>query len=266
MAFSGAIIDLDGVLYLGSTPIQGAPAAIRTLRSAGIKVRFLTNNSTLTRVAAAKRLSSMGMPAEEGDILASAYGAARYIKEKGGRSALVLGEDGLREELVNAGIEAIQAGRGQSSGFQYTVVGLDRMADYGKMVDAMRCILDGSKFVATNEDATFPTEMGDYPGAGVLVSAISTAVGRKPDVVIGKPNPYLFEFALEDMGLKPEEVVVVGDRIDTDIVGGKRVGAKTCLVLTGVKKNPNLESLEGESKPDFILKSISEIEKIIGAL
>ena len=139
----------------------------------------------------------------------------------------------------------------------YVVVGLDRSFDYRKMAIAMSCIRRGALFVATNTDATVPSEGGELPGAGSIVSAIAACAGRGPDLVVGKPNPRSFEIALEKLGLEGEEVLVIGDRLETDIAGAARLGLDSALVLTGVAREGDLAG-KGP-KPTYVLDSLADL-------
>ena len=242
-------MDLDGVVWLGRKPIEGAAQALRELEKAGKKLAFLTNNSTFSRRDCAKRLKKMGITTER--IITSSYGAALWLKREGKARIYMIGEKGLREELELAGHELVKEKEAEKA--THVVVGLDRGLNYNKLTAGMRAILAGAKFVATNRDCSFPGESGLFPGAGAIVSFLEAATSRKPDVVIGKPETFLLELALEVLGSNPRETALVGDRLDTDVVAGKRMGMKTILVLTGVSKTV------GKPKPDLVVKSLSEL-------
>ena len=246
------ILDLDGVVYRGITVIPGACESIDRLRSSGSRVVFLTNNATRTREAAALRLVDMGIPCSAGDVISSAYAASVYIKEKHGRSTIYpVGEQGLVEELEWAGhtINGVDA--------DYVVAGLDREFTYEKLALALDLIMNGAGFIATNDDAMLPTEHGFLPGAGSIVAAIEAASGVVPDV-IGKPNKPIMDVLLMEYGLKGEECVMVGDRLETDILAGIRAGMRTVLVLTGASGIEDIES--SGIRPDIVLESIADLE------
>jgi len=246
------ILDLDGVVYRGRTVITGACESIDRLRCSGSRVVFLTNNATRTREATALRLVDMGIRCNAGDVISSAYAASVYIKEKYGRSIIYpVGEQGLVEELVQAGhtINGLDA--------DYVVAGLDREFTYEKLALALDLIMNGAGFIATNDDAMLPTEHGFLPGAGSIVAAIEAASGVVPDV-IGKPNKPIMDVLLKEYKLESEECVMVGDRLETDILEGIRAGMRTVLVLTGASGIKDIES--SGIRPDIVLESIADLE------
>jgi 4-nitrophenyl phosphatase len=223
------IFDLDGTLFRGATAIPGAVDTVAALRAGGAKIRYVTNNSTVARERYVEKLSRMGFAAEPGDVYSSALGAAEHLRGAVAR-AHVVGEIGLTASLEAAGIATDDLGRPDA-----VVVGLYRSFDYDRMARAMRHLLDPRiRFVATNRDAALPVEDGGLmPGAGAIVAALATCSGREPEL-IGKPSPYLIEWILRDAGVEPRHALVVGDRVDTDIVAGQRAGCAVHLVLTGV--------------------------------
>jgi 4-nitrophenyl phosphatase len=247
---SSLIVDLDGVVWLGRKPIEGAAGALAKLEEAGKRLIFLTNNSTVSRRDCIRRLGEMGIHTER--VITSSYGAAVWVKREGRARVYAIGEGGLREELKLAGHELV--GEREAEKATHVVVGLDRKLNYGKLAAGMRAILSGAKFIATNRDCSFPTERGLLPGAGAVVSFLEAAVSKPPDVVIGKPEPFLVELALKELGSKPGETALIGDRMDTDVAVGKRMGLLTILVLTGVSKEPR-----GHRRPDLLVKNLSDL-------
>lgn len=246
------ILDLDGVIYHGREVIPGACESIDRLRSSCSQVVFFTNNATRTREAIASRLVDMGIPCSAGDVISSAYAASVYIKEKYGSSTIYpVGEQGLVEELKRAGhtIGELDA--------DHVVAGLDREFTYEKLTRALELLMNGAGFIATNTDAMLPTEHGFLPGAGSMVAAIQAASGVVPDVV-GKPNKSIMDVLLKEYGLKSEECVMVGDRLETDILAGIRAGMHTVLVLTGASGIEDIES--SGIRPDTVLDSIADLE------
>lgn len=234
------ILDLDGTLFRGEEPTPGAVETVAKLRREGSLIRYLTNNSTQTRASYVAKLARLGFEAELGDITSSATGTAAYlcgahpVTDHGleGRATLrvfVVGEPGLAETLADAGITVTDAGP------EAVVTGLCRSFGYDLMNRAMQFLLDPTvRFVATNRDATYPMEGGRIvPGAGAIIASLVTCSGREPEV-IGKPNPYLVELILREAGVDSSDALVVGDRIDTDMVAGQRAGCPVHLVLTGV--------------------------------
>jgi 4-nitrophenyl phosphatase len=246
------ILDLDGVVYHGRTVIPGACESIDRLRSSGSRVVFLTNNATRTREDIASRLKDMGIPCSAGDVISSAYATSVYIFEQYGSSTIYpVGEQGLVEELKRAGhmINGLDA--------DYVVAGLDREFTYEKLTHALDLLMNGAGFIATNTDAMLPTENSFLPGAGSMVAAIQAASGVVPEV-IGKPNKPIMDVLLKEYGLKSEECVMVGDRLETDILAGNRAGMRTVLVLTGASGIKDIES--SGIQPDTVLDSIADFE------
>lgn len=250
------IFDMDGVLYRGSQVIPGAVEALRALRESGGRILFFTNNSSGTRAAFARRLREMGFEAEPEDVLATAYGSAQYIKAQSAFNprVFVVGERGLEEELFEVGAEVVSSGEQA----EWVVVGICWHFTYALLDEAQWQIRQGARFVATNLDAVYPDEYGRLrPGAGAMVSAIATASGREPEVIIGKPEPWLVKMALAELGIPPREVLIVGDRLDTDIECGKRLGADTALVLTGVATERDVKMMD--LRPTYILSSVNDL-------
>lgn len=243
------ILDLDGVIYRGSNLIDSAVDAVNRLRDHA-KVLFLTNNSTRSRAAVAARLSASGIRCEGGDVITAGYATAVYIRKRYGTGTVYpIGEAGLIEELKAQGFAISKDAR-------FVVVGLDRDLSYEKLRIGFRNIVDGAKFIATNTDPVLPTEDGFVPGAGAIVSALETASAQSP-LVIGKPNQPIMEIVLDHLELDAEECVIVGDRLDTDILAGIRCGMRTVLVLTGVETRESLE--QSDNKPDCVIGSIKEL-------
>ena len=231
----GFILDIDGVLKRGGEIVPGSLEAVRRIIERGMKICYLTNNSTRNRKDTVTSLTYLGYPDEP--VVSSAQAAARYILEESGPSrCLVVGETGLLDELSAVGHETVMAGRGEE-GMDYVVAGLDRDLTYAKVRDALWTIRNGARFVATNRDPTLPTEKGKVlPGAGAVVAAIALCTGIEP-VVVGKPEPYSTILALDEMGLDPDDVLMVGDRYDTDILAGKAAGCRVAMVQTGEVKD-----------------------------
>jgi 4-nitrophenyl phosphatase len=206
----------------------GAAEVLQELRRGGAKIRFLTNNSGKTRQFYADKLVRLGVEAEPEEVYSSATGTAALCASRGLSRVFVVGEQGLVDTLEAAGVESVD--RDPAA----VVVGIHRGFSYEVMNAAMQHLLSGADFIATNTDATYPLEGGRLePGAGSIVAAISTCSGRTPEVV-GKPNPFLVEIILREAGLGPEDALVVGDRIETDLLCGENAGCATHLVLCGV--------------------------------
>lgn len=253
------IFDMDGVLYRGSEPVPYAAQAIARLRAAGHTVRFLTNNAARPRPKYVPLLDHLGIPVTVEDVITSAYATALHFNAQGwnGCSVYVVGEDGVRDELVAvAGCRLLDSDAEKADA---VVVGVDRKFTYDKMRIAQQHLLAGAHFICTNRDPTFPVENGRVvPGAGSVVAAVATAAGRDP-FNIGKPNPYSIELLarLTDHDIK--DTVVIGDRLDTDIAAGMAAGAETVLVLTGVTTKEEADALMPASRPDLTLPDLSHL-------
>ncbi len=241
------VIDLDGVVYKGSELVPGMDRRIASLQRKA-KVIFLTNNSTRSRAQYVKKLNGFGIFITEDDIVTSGYAAAKYIKEKYPRGKVyVIGEDGLKKELEWQGVQVCWRD------CDIVLVGLDRNINYMKLSFALNFISRGARFIATNTDNTLVTEKGLMPGAGAIVSAVRMA-SRKEPTIIGKPSEIVGDIILRKAGVDPQDILVIGDRLETDIAMGKKCGMKTALVLTGYATNEEVK--HSPIKPDFVLEKL----------
>ncbi len=252
--FKAVLLDLDGTVYRGRSPIPGAKEAIERLRREGVKVFFLTNASTKTREGSVNKLRDLGVEAKEEEIYSSSYAAAKYISDNfHGKSVYCICEGGMQGELEKRGEKVTDM-----PGAEVVAVGLDRNLTYDKLANAYRAIMAGAPFIASNDDPAFPVEDGFLPGAGAMVEALRKATGKNP-VIMGKPNSYLIDIILEEHNLDKKDIVIVGDRLETDILTGKRMGITAVLVLSGVAKKEDVEKLDEKDRPDYILPSLAEI-------
>ncbi len=254
------VCDLDGVLYLGSETVPGAGRTLETLESAGIDLWFVTNNSTKTpEEVAAKIVLRTGYQARPERVVTSALAAADLLAGTVS-SALVLGEPGLRTALTDAGITAIDASDVPGPGpaeVDAVVVGLDYGFTYQRLAAASMAVRAGARLVGSNGDATFPTPHGQAPGAGSMVAAVEKASGVVAELC-GKPHPAMRRLLASRLADGP--VLVVGDRIDTDLELGWAEGWATALVLTGVGRTGDT----GAGKIDHVLPSIAELPAALG--
>lgn len=227
-------VDLDGVVWLGDTPIPGGAEAVRRLREAGERVVFLTNNSYPTLADHLAKLARMGIECGPEDVATSAQAAAGLLEP--GTRALVVGGPGIAEALAARGVEPVDAGAAApgeldvSPAVAAVVVGFDRRFDFDRLARATRAVLGGARLVGTNDDATYPTAQGQLPGGGSLLAAVAYASGEQP-LVAGKPNEPVARLLADRVGTVD---LVVGDRPSTDGALARRVGARFGLVLTGV--------------------------------
>lgn len=234
----------------------------RRLKRNGKRVFFVTNNATKSRADNVEKLRSMGFAAEVDDVICSSFSAACYAKDQGFKKAFIVGEKGLIDELELAGLAVTSA---DPAACDVVVAGLDRHFSYDKMMLAQRCIQQGAVFVATNRDATYPAEGGlMLPGAGSIIAALETCTGKAP-VVVGKPSPWFVEFVKQKVGAAPERVLMIGDRLDTDIAFGKLAGFRTMLVTeTGVHSRADLENAATpeERRPLYHTKSVADFQHV----
>lgn len=256
----GLLIDLDGTLYHGGHKITGAEKLIEALRQAELPFLFVTNNSSRTPEGVAAHLRGMGIEAGAEEVCTSSLAAARYIAgESPGASVAILGEEGLVQACTEAGLRLV------TESPQYVVQGIDRSFTYASLARASRWIREGARFVLTNPDLMLPSDDGVMPGAGTIGAAIEAASGVQP-VVIGKPETHLVTYAASLLDIKPEEAVMVGDNMRTDIAAGANAGCKTVLVLTGLTTRENLEHYQQLTgvKPDEICADLAELRTLLG--
>jgi 4-nitrophenyl phosphatase len=248
------ILDMDGVLYRGETPVAGASDFLAWLAARGIPFLLVTNNSTLDPEAYQAKLARMGIAVPAAQILTSGIATADYLARNFSAQARVymVGESGLEHALRSRGFTLT------SQDPDAVVVGMDRGLTYDKLRAATLAIRAGARFIATNPDRTLPTEAGLVPGAGAIVAAIAAATDRTP-VVIGKPEPPLLEAALAQLGRPRACTALVGDRLETDIAGARRLGLPAILVLSGVTSEP--PPPESEVQPDWVFPSVRELHR-----
>jgi len=247
------LLDVDGVLVRDRDPIPGACEALEELKNRG-RVILLTNNSTRSRAETARRLAALGFDISPEEVVTSSYVAARYLLEEfGPRKVWVIGEEGLSQELAAAGHALVPPEEAE-----WIVAGMDRALTYDKLAQALRGLLGGARFLATNRDATFPTPEGLLPGAGAVVGAIE-GMGFPPEQVVGKPSAIAFRIALEVARAEPGCALMVGDRLETDILGAQRAGLDTALVLTGVSRPNDVRRLG--IKPTWVAEDLAALAR-----
>jgi arabinose operon protein AraL len=251
----GYIFDLDGTVYLGDHPIEGAAEAINHLKGRGDKVVFLSNKPIASRGSYVEKLNKMGIKASLDEVLNSSYIMANYLKEvlKEGQFVYVIGEDPLIEELEAQSIP-ITADPLEST---YVVLSWDRSFTYDKINAAYQAWVNGAKIIATNPDRTCPMENGQIPDCGAMIGAIEGATNEPVHAIVGKPSTIMAEAAVKKLGLDYSQCFMVGDRLETDIKMGNETGMKSVLVLTGITTQEMVEITS--YKPNHILKSIKDI-------
>jgi len=258
------IFDLDGVIYVGDEILPHAPETLKTLRGRGLLVRFLTNNSTKSRKSYVEKLGRMGIEAREEEIVSSSYLArVRLDALTGGRARVfIVGERGIADELDGYTI----LGPAERESADYVIVGYDSEFNYEKMSHALDALLAGAEMIATNRDPTFPQPGGKIlPGGGSIVAAVAAAWQREP-FTCGKPNPFGIRHLMERSGAGGEETLLVGDRADSDMLTGYNAGVDTCLVLTGITRREELDSLPPEQKPTYTIDDLGELPGLLERL
>ena len=244
------IIDMDGVLYRGNTPLPGLQEFFIFLRERPIPFILATNNSTQTPQQRVQKLARMGVEIFPEEVLNSGQATARALARQypAGTRVHVFGSDALREAVTEEGFVLAD------QDVEIVVASMDREVTYEKLKRATLLVRAGARFVATNLDPTQPTEEGLWPGTGSLIAALRTATETEP-LVIGKPEPTMFQLAMDQMGARPEATATIGDRLDTDILGGQRAGMITICVLSGSSNRAEAEAFG----PDFIFEDIAEL-------
>ena len=244
------LLDLDGTVHRGNQLVPGAKRFIKKARSRGCKVLFVTNRSTHTEDDIIAHLRTLGIPAQDRDILTSARAAAEYLPQ--GR-AYCIGEKGLKTALNKAGF--VLTARDP----EYVIVGLDRRLNYEKLAGACTHILAGARFVVTNPDMYFNTDHGLAPGAGAIAKAIQATTGVDPEI-IGKPQTPILEIALTRLKVRREQTVIIGDNPETDVGAGVNFGIRSILLLTCVVKEQSVNTIYSA---DHVASTYSQIEKLI---
>lgn len=248
----GYLIDMDGVIYRGSQVIPGAQQFIADLRKHAIPFRFLTNNSQRSRLDVATKLQRLGFDVNAEHVFTCAMATARFLaQQKPHGTAFVIGESGLATALHECGYAIVDRDP------DYVVVGEGRTLNFEMVEAALRMILGGAKLIATNLDPNCPTEHGLRPGCGAIVAMLEVAAGVKA-FSVGKPSPVMLRAARKEIGLTTDQTIVIGDTMETDILGGAQLGFRTVLVLSGGTRAEDLSRYPYQ--PDVIVQSIGELD------
>jgi len=254
LRYRGFIFDLDGTIYLSDRLIPRADEVVAKVRRTGAKVSFLSNKAIQTSRDYAAKLNRLGIPVSESEVVSSIDALVMRLSEIApGARLYVIGEPPLLGALRGAGFTLSSDERA----IDYVVLSMDRTLHYGKLNFAMNAVRNGARLCATNPDRTCPFEGFELPDAGGIIAAVEAVTGAKVEFIAGKPSPLLIETALRRMGVDARETVMVGDRLDTDIVMGKNAGAATALVLTGVTNRQTLAA--SDIRPDYVLESVADI-------
>lgn len=249
------LLDMDGTLYLGETLFPDTPAFLAQIRENGANYMFLTNNSARSVDSYVEKLTRLGIPAVPEDFFTSAMAAVVYLQEHfAGKKVYVEGTRSLRQELENASFVTAD---GPDGDVDLLLAGYDTELTFRKLEDACILLDRGIPFLATHPDLTCPTEYGFAPDCGSVCEMLYNATGRRPDFVIGKPQPAMAQLAMQQRGVTPEQTVFIGDLLDTDIACGVNAGIDTVLVFSGSSKREDLA--KSSVRPAYTAADISEI-------
>lgn len=248
---NGFLIDMDGVIYRSSELIPGSANFIARLQRDNIPFTFLTNNSQRTRRDVATKLERMGIPVTERHIFTCAMATARFLaNQQPGGTAYVIGEGGLQTALHKNGYAVVDRSP------DYVVVGEGRTLSFEMLENAVQMVVDGAKLIATNLDPNCPTSSGTRPGCGAIVSLIEEATGIKA-FSVGKPSPVMMRQARKELGMATSETIMIGDTMETDILGGVQMGYRTVLVLSGGTHRSDLAKYAYQ--PDLVVDSVADL-------
>lgn len=258
MTARGAIIDLDGTVYRSETPVPGARRGIDALRDAGYTLCFFSNNPTRSAAGFADRLAGMGFDVDPDLIRSAATVTTDYLtREHPDDRTFLIGSSGLRSLFEDAGLTLVE----DAETCDVLVASYDRGFDYDDMTAGLRALETGATFVGTDPDVTIPTDDGrSVPGSGAIINAVGGVAEREPDIVVGKPSQAALDAALDALS-HPEECLVIGDRLDTDIALGGRGGLTTVLVRSGVTDGRTLAA--GSVEPDHVIDDLGGIGSVL---
>lgn len=253
--FDALLADLDGVVYAGPHAIPGAVESLRRLAGTGVGLGYVTNNASRSPAEVAQHLRELGAPAEEQQVVSSPQAAAELLVSllPAGARVLITGGDALAREIDLAGLAPV---RSQADGPAAVVQGFHPDLGWKDLAEASYVVAAGAVWVATNTDLTIPQARGMAPGNGTLVAAVTAATGREP-LVAGKPEAPLFHTAAKR--LAAERPLVVGDRLDTDILGGNNAGFATVAVLTGVDTRESVLAARTRERPTFLINALTDL-------
>lgn len=262
------LVDLDGVVYRGADAVPGVADVLNRRAAAGDRVIYVTNNSRSHRDEYRARLLGHGVPLVGGDesIVTAARATAVLLSERKPppRVSMVFGGPGLARELREVGLRVVPpTKRGLAAEPDALVVGVDFGLSYERLSTAAEAVRRGALFVATNRDPIYPAEEGLKAGAGSIVAAVSVAAGREPDLIVGKPEPRLFEAAADVAGVSVRDAVVIGDGLLTDIRAANAVGARSVLMLTGVTTAAEAEKATDLTRPTAVAQHAADLERIL---
>lgn len=259
MTYRGAVVDVDGTILRGKEPIPGAAEGLAALSAAGVRRLFVSNNPTKPPATYVERFADAAFDVAPEEVLTSGVVTTEYLREEHPDDRLyVVGAPGLVAQFEDAGLAVTDDYREG----EVCVASIDHEFDYDRLTEALWLLQDGTvPLVGTDPDMVIPAARGDVPGSGAVVNAVAGVAGREPDAVLGKPHDLTRDLALDRLDCAPEECLVVGDRLDTDVALGDRAGMTTVLVRTGITDERALA--ESAVQPDYVLDSFGDIERVL---
>jgi len=256
--FGGYVFDLDGTLYLGDQLLPGAAETVDTIRQNGGRVAFLTNKPLESPATYAAKLTELGIPATAHEVVSSTDALLRYLdRHATGARILPIAEPLLVGLLRDHEFTTLDPATDDPTTADLVVVSWDRTFDYAKLLAAFRAVRAGARIVATNPDPFCPTPDGDLPDCAAMLAAIEASTGAGAEAIVGKPSPHMAETLLERLALPPDDTLLVGDRLMTDVLMAREAGMASALVLTGATSADAL----GDSAviPDYVLAGVAEV-------
>jgi HAD superfamily hydrolase (TIGR01450 family) len=244
-------LDLDGTIYMGNALIPGAKEFLKFLKERGIFIYFLSNNSSRSKADYVRKLSKLGIDTDTERIILSTDGVIAYLLHKKTKNILVLGTKSMREEFRQAGFHTT------SRSPRYIVLGFDTELTYEKLKKAALFMQDGVKLLATHPDLVCPTPEGLIPDTGSMLALLEKATGKKPFKIFGKPNREMIIHILKKHRTSPAKVVMIGDRLYTDMELARRIPCDSILVLSGETRKKDLEQIADQ--PNLVVESIASL-------
>lgn len=253
--FDGFLVDLDGVVWVGREPVPGSPEALAALLAAGKRIVFVTNNPGRHPATYAERLRDLGVEVGAEQVVTAGTAVARMAAAAAdGAGVFVIGARSLHEMVAEAGATLAEGEEGGRAGV--VVVSGHRGFDYDELLTAKRALDAGAALLATSHDPTMPMPGGEWPGTGAILAAVETASGRRAEIA-GKPERHLFAMALDAVGTPPERVAMIGDRLNSDVAGGRAAGLATVLVLSGSTSRAEAEA--ADPPPDHVVEDLAAL-------
>jgi HAD superfamily hydrolase (TIGR01450 family) len=256
--YDHVLLDLDGCVWVGETACDGAPGAVQALREAGRSVRFLTNDVRHGPEEFVRKLWRLGFQAAVDEVISVGAAITRVLAERADGAAFVIGSQALVDHVAEAGLRIVNR-TAFAARADVVVVGAHDLLTYEELRVAAQAVIRGALLVGATRDATFPMPDGPWPGTGAVLAAVETAAGRTADVIVGKPEPAMYDAARASLG--PGRVLAVGDRLDIDVAGARRAGLDSALVLTG--STSKVQADAADPRPTLVSPSLGSL--VLGA-